>query len=363
MEDGASEYVLYDEFKSSSQPSSASPPTQHWRMVLPVIALGFGSHATNHAMMPVQPALEVLGLSPIGYAFLTIAPHIGQVLLPTAWAVAFTRRPRLVLAVAPALLLSGTALLAAGLALHAFAATPFLNAVVAFTLMGLGFACYTVSKSGSNSRKTPPVSRLDCPVSHTPTAHAHLMRRIPLLRPFPLAVSVLQHSILAAVLPTSFVKGLCLMVGTTHTIAAITSWGVPQILDDYGVVGVQLALLAPSAVGLGAGILLGRWMPTLQHSPPPSPMPYSGRAVPLQPFIAHCATCGAVVAQQTPYKTTCVACKKKEAVRQHARVRILLIGAWKASTMGTLHGRGTAPTHPVPHPPRPAPTQSRTHPP
>jgi len=90
---------------------------------------------------------------------------------------------------------------------------------------------------------------------------------------------------------------------------------------------------------LAAGMLLSYWMPVMPETPRPSPM--AKRRSEAVPFVVYCSACGAVVRQRSPYSTICPSCKRKVAMRWHTRLRIILIGSWKATTMGTLHGFNT----------------------
>ena len=50
----------------------SDPPDLRALYLVPlVVLLGVGAHATQHALAPIQPALEDSGLSPLGYAAVT----------------------------------------------------------------------------------------------------------------------------------------------------------------------------------------------------------------------------------------------------------------------------------------------------
>ena len=239
-------YILY----TAAEEGIPLPPPKKkpaWALVPLILMIGLGSHATNHALTPVQPELEALGLSPIVYAMVTFAPQLGHLLLPTLWAVAYGRRPRLALASAPFMLLLGTASLAVGLALHRTCGDNAVLATCSLFLMGLGLVLYMVSRAG---------------------------------------ISVLQHCTLAQCLPGDLVGGLCVMVASTHLIAAAVSLLAPRILHAYGLAGVQLALLPPAIGGTVAGFLLGAWMPTPQD--PPEQTSPRNRVSELKPFLIYC---------------------------------------------------------------------------
>lgn len=301
------EYILFDgEHKLAAamdnEPLSptckfATETAQRWWLVLPIILLGVGAHATNQAMAPAQPALEALGLSPIGFALVTIAPHLGQMLLPAAWAVAFARRPRFIVVVAPALLLISAICMVAGLALNKFNPT---YSVGSFAAISLGFMFYVLGNSG---------------------------------------LTVLQHSLIATTLPASLILGFCLTLASTRLTGAAVLWGVPQLLDTYGLLIVQSALLLVSSVGLACGLFLSMWLPLMKGTPTPSPS--ANRRQTPKAFVLSCSVCGALIPQDSPYATKytqCSSCKKKSAIGAYTTWRIVLLSGWKATTLGTLHG-------------------------
>ena len=98
---------------------SEPPPDLRALYLVPlVVLLGVGAHATQHALAPIQPALEDSGLSPLGYAAVTLMPTLGQLITPALWGVAYGRRARAVLRAAPFGLLGGQCCIAAGLAVR-----------------------------------------------------------------------------------------------------------------------------------------------------------------------------------------------------------------------------------------------------
>ena len=69
---------------------SEPPPDLRALYLVPlVVLLGVGAHATQHALAPIQPALEDSGLSPLGYAAVTLVPTLGQLITPALWGVAY----------------------------------------------------------------------------------------------------------------------------------------------------------------------------------------------------------------------------------------------------------------------------------
>lgn len=283
-------YLLYE----PSSPNNA--PRQRWELVLAVIMIGFGAHATNHALTPVQPDLEALGMSPILYALITLLPQLGHLLLPTIWAIAYNRQQHVVLILAPGLLCVGTACIAVGLSMNRNCSEDGWGCFCGVLVMGAGFLMYTASRAG---------------------------------------ISVLQHCLLAACLPDALVAGLCILVASTHANAALVSFFAPRIMKAYGLEGLELALLPPALIGLAAGVFLSRWMPVAEDPD----MQGSPRELVTncKPFVIYCKSCGSVIARHSPFIQKCRSCMLESATRWHVRVRILLLGMWRAIVLGTLH--------------------------
>ena len=79
------------------------------------VSLGFGVHASKESLAPAEPTLEAVGVGPIAYACLTIAPTAMSFFTPLLWGALHGYNPAAVLICAPAGELSGALLLAGGL--------------------------------------------------------------------------------------------------------------------------------------------------------------------------------------------------------------------------------------------------------
>eukprot|EP00931_Biecheleriopsis_adriatica_P046076 TRINITY_DN2643_c0_g1_i3.p1 TRINITY_DN2643_c0_g1~~TRINITY_DN2643_c0_g1_i3.p1 ORF type:complete len:442 (-),score=48.46 TRINITY_DN2643_c0_g1_i3:232-1557(-) len=180
-----------------------------------ILLLGLGSHASKNALAPVEPALRALGLSPIGYAFITAAPVLGAVVMPTIWGSWFARYERWVLVIVPSGVFLGQLCLSAGLLLCAY------NSQAAFfgPLLALGFILFSLSHAG---------------------------------------IGVVQHSALAQALPVGITTGFVAVTASTHATKAACQWIVPRIVDTEGLTGVQLALLIPSLLSAGVSLAMVR---------------------------------------------------------------------------------------------------------
>jgi len=161
-------------------------------------------------------------------------------------------------------------------------------------------------------------------------------------------LGVLQHACLAQALPcargahsghgtSSLISGICVTIATTHVVGAATNATVPRIIERYGIVGLQLALLLPSAVGVLSGIALGLWLPQPQPPTPPESPEVSRRGTGSAPFEVNCTTCGRRIRLPTPWKTTCDKCRLIAAISRRQRAAVLALGLWRALLVGSLH--------------------------
>ena len=82
---------------SHSRMARAYAGAVQWRLVPLVLLLGLGSHCIAHALVPSEPALARLGLTPLLYGILTVLPKAGSVFTPALWGHVFARSPRLAL--------------------------------------------------------------------------------------------------------------------------------------------------------------------------------------------------------------------------------------------------------------------------
>lgn len=104
-----------------------------------VLLVGFGAHASAHALAPAEPVLEAHGMSPIAYSLLTLVPTVGQLLTPALWGQLFARNAQRALIAAPLGLLIGQVCIAIGLLLREFGGPSMSMA----TLLGVGALLYT----------------------------------------------------------------------------------------------------------------------------------------------------------------------------------------------------------------------------
>ena len=184
----ATDYVaIEDEGSSSSLRLEPLEPLGRWCLTLLVLLFAVGAHASGHALMPLAPALEHAGVSPMAYALMTLVPTVGQIVLPAVWGATFSQFPRATMVLAPTGLMLGQMLMAAGLWRRQESDGEWGASTV--TLLGIGTLIYSACRAG---------------------------------------IGVLQHTAMALVLPSSLVAGLCLQVGLTHVIGAAVTYGVPH---------------------------------------------------------------------------------------------------------------------------------------
>ena len=103
--------MLLQDLERGDSPSHQS---RTWWLVPIVLLLGFGAHASSHALAPAEPVVEANGISPIAYSVLTLVPTVGQLLTPALWGNLFTVNARRALICAPLGLLIGQICLAIG---------------------------------------------------------------------------------------------------------------------------------------------------------------------------------------------------------------------------------------------------------
>ena len=102
-------------------PGKSLLPTPRWHSAVRVglaISMSFGAHASKEALAPAESALSALGVSPLGYAVLTVSPIALGFISPLFWGRLYDSRPRIACCLAPAGELLGASLLAFGLRLH-----------------------------------------------------------------------------------------------------------------------------------------------------------------------------------------------------------------------------------------------------
>ena len=91
-------------------------PLGRWTTILLAVVLGVGVHSSKESLGPAEPALEnALGIGPVLYACLVIAPTALSLITPMLWGALWDRHASLVLLGAPLGELSGAAAIALGL--------------------------------------------------------------------------------------------------------------------------------------------------------------------------------------------------------------------------------------------------------
>ena len=296
-----------------------------WRLVPLALGLGVGAHAISHALAPAEPLLAKLGFSPLAYACLTVLP----------------RRPH-------------TYAVNVGLRLRSASGG------------GLRSSSRRAS-SYSHSSRSRPAWRSSRMITRVCLRHAPLWPYVELIQPR-------RHQRAAALVlsprapppprcganndddeppesPSVFhlrshaprfglLSGLCLMVGITHLIGAITVYVAPIILAAAGLKGLQLALTVPGFIGAGSGAALAYFLPHIPlPRPPPSPTPRR-RSTAL--FITKCPTCGTILKRAVPYQgAKCDKCRERDAIRSRQNWAVMALGTWRAMLIGCLHAFST----------------------
>lgn len=323
------------------------PPRPRWHLVPLVLLLGFGEHCIAHALMPTEPALAQLGLSPMLYGLLTVMPKAGSIFTPALWGAVFTRRPRLALALAPSLLVISQVLLVGGLI--AFKHASLWTAGVTITL---GFILSSLSKAGvavlqhaclalllpgappTSHRKEDDELHKECLSQPTTPDTPGTPSTAPPAIPREGSWLWARHESTSGQL----VAGLCLNVGCTHLIGACVVYMVPRLLNAYGLIGLQLVLTLPTFVGAIGGVAMGYALPK-PPAPEPLPSPMPNRRARPEPFMVACSTCGVLVRQRRAFATgsTCDKCAERQLVHAAQREAVLALGLWRAMIIGGMH--------------------------
>lgn len=255
-----------------------------WRHIPLVLLFGVSAHAAKNALAPAQPALEDMGVSPVLYSILAISPMFGSVALPAVWGHWYSRHERSVLIAVPLGELLGQLVIAVGTVLLKRG-----DSSVATALLSFGVASFSFFHAGAG---------------------------------------VVQHAVLARVLPYCLTTGFVAIIGCTHLVKAVCNFTMPWVLRHGGLLGVQWILLVPSVVSLYAGCRLAASAAnfTVPHVSaaafytPATP----GQRVPLldasTPIESH--------------RHGAEGCLKG----LHS---IILLGVWRALILGTLHAFGT----------------------
>lgn len=294
------------------------------------IALGFGSHASKEALAPAESSLSALGVGPIGYAALTVAPIALGLVSPVLWGRLWDYDNRLAFMMAPSGELLGAVLVAGGLRVHANGEGGGKAMVLANALLMFGFLCISASKAGVAIAEFSTVGRLSGRYSAV---------------------------------------GFACVILAKHVMGILTSWGVPRVLattDDemLGLARVQLILLVPHVLSVLAGVTLAQsrlcdcdekaneaddeaaGLPPVHERPEVSPRKHMARSlereeqgersppvVPASPYVASALAKLLGLSQAT----LDVDAEGVAASVASSWYVIALIGLWRALTVGTLH--------------------------
>ena len=285
------------------------------------MVLSFGSHASMQALAPAESALEKLGVSPLGYAALTVSPIALGLVSPLFWGALFDHHKSMAYIIAPAGETLGAVLLAAGLCFHTREAYGLIDS----GLMVLGFLIISACKAG---------------------------------------VAIAEFSTIGHPCGRHSAIGFACVILVKHGMGMAMVWGVPQILaaaggdgDEWrGITRVQLALLVPHVLSVCAGCALAwmhpcdnsslSWQSSLhhvhEHSSPPSASPRCAvsplvlpRALapaPGSPAKGVLTRIASYVGLSSPTDGDADSSSSNDAV-----VMVLCIGLWRALAVGTMH--------------------------
>ena len=112
-----------------------------------IMLFGLGAHSTKQALAPAEPALHSAGMSPIGYALVSVMPAVGQILTPAAWGWLHSTRPLLSLRLCTAGVFGGQLLLFIGFGLAEGGSSLVPEALPA-VVMVLGLVLFSVTRAG-----------------------------------------------------------------------------------------------------------------------------------------------------------------------------------------------------------------------
>ena len=108
----------YHAFQQHEQ-AVATTRARRFLVCVTAIAMSFGSHASMQALAPAESALASLGVTPFGYAALTVTPTALGLFSPPLWGRLWDNRRGLAYVLAPTGECLGACILAAGLYMHA----------------------------------------------------------------------------------------------------------------------------------------------------------------------------------------------------------------------------------------------------
>ncbi len=249
-------YVAYEPDDAEQAPPRAdSCQSDAATAILLAVGLGLGAHASKESLAPSEHALEALGLSPIVYASLTLAPVALGLVSPVLWGKLWDCNPRWVFIFAPIGELVGATLIAGGLQLLQLA-----QSQVNLTLGGDGGV--------EGDSDTDIVLLIES--GHASASSAVLLCGLLFTSACRAGIAVAEFGTIGKVSGANATLGFAALVVAKHAMSIALSWSVPRVLTGVhstlgGVIRVQMMTLLPHAVALACGLTLSCQLP------PPAP--------------------------------------------------------------------------------------------
>ena len=191
--------------------------------ILLTVLLGVGVHSTKESLAPAEPALEALGVGPLLYALITVAPTAMSFLTPMFWGSLWDRNANAALIGAPFGELLGTSLIALGL--HLFVKGGGGGGAGAIVIGGviMSSAC----RAGVSIAE----------------------------------FSSLGESVAVGETPGDGSIGFACLTIAKHLNGIVMAWSVPLLIGSTqheinGVLRVQLVTLIPHTISLMAGVVM-----------------------------------------------------------------------------------------------------------
>lgn len=281
-------YVAFDEKIDEKPHETGHTP---WIVGLLVIALGFGAHASTQALAPAESALASLGVTPLGYAAITVSPIALGLVSPLLWGRLYDLDNALAFVLAPCGEMLGALLVAAGLLVWHANEEGF--RLLANALLVLGFLCISACTAG---------------------------------------VAIAQFSTMGRLSGRYGAFGFAALVLVKQAIGMLMAWGVPRVLatakgdDMLGIFRVQLVLLVLHVIAVGAGVGLAY-----------SDCVPSASAAEEMPSRAKAAPCTPPAAQASPLLKSALSLMGWSNGVSDGLPAVVLIGLWRALAVGSLH--------------------------
>ncbi|KAL1498458.1 hypothetical protein AB1Y20_013783 [Prymnesium parvum] len=274
------------------------PPPRALTLVL-AVGIGIGSHFSKESLAPAEPALEHLGMNAIAYALLCVAPILMGVATPLLWGAVWDRSHRWVVLLAPLGEGAGAALIALGLRLFVRAASP-----LADSLILAGLCASSVCKAG---------------------------------------VAIAQFSLVGRACADQPTLSFAVLVVAKHLVTIAAAWCVPLLTASppalEGVLYVsELSLLPHALSALAAGLLF--CLET--HAPPPRVERHftpHGHVFPRQRLRRVNELLAGLHARGSRHARFLLrhSADRWPAHHKPFALVLLLLGGWRAFTVGTLH--------------------------